>query len=62
MNNIFSAKKRRSVNSLQRTLAVPIDWLNELKASALMIAPALPAAAEIPCAKALNRVGKSSAG
>ena len=41
---------------------MPIVWLSWLNASAEMIAPALPDAAEIPCAVARNLVGKTSAG
>ena len=36
-----------------------LNWLN---ASAEMMAPALPEAADTPCAVARNRVGKTSAG
>jgi len=47
---------------LHRTAGVPILSVSVLKARAEMIAPALPQAAEIPWAKALYRVGKTSAG
>ena len=41
---------------------VPTFFDNVLKTRAEMIAPALPEAALIPCANALKRVGKTSAG
>lgn len=47
---------------LQRTAGVPMSLLSWLNASAEMIAPALPAAADMPCAAARNFVGKTSAG
>ena len=47
---------------LQRTAGVPIFFVRELNASAEMIAPALPHAADMPCADARKRVGKTSAG
>lgn len=47
---------------LQRTAGVPIVSVSWLNASAEMIAPALPHAALMPCAAALNFVGKTSAG
>ena len=49
-------------DALQRTAGVPIFFESELNASAEMIAPALPHAADIPCAEARKRVGKTSAG
>ena len=49
-------------NLLHRTAGIPILSVSVLKARAEMIAPALPQAAEIPWAKALYRVGKTSAG
>ena len=48
--------------ALQSTAGVPMRLLKLLNARAEMIAPALPLAAEIPWAVALNLVGKSSAG
>ena len=39
-----------------------MDLESELNASAEMIAPALPHAADMPCAEARKRVGKTSAG
>ena len=47
---------------LHRTAGVPMDSLSWLKASAEMIAPALPAAADMPWAAALYFVGNTSAG
>ena len=41
---------------------MPISSLSWLNASAEMIAPALPHAADRPCAVARNLVGKTSAG
>ena len=41
---------------------MPILSVSELNASAEMIAPALPHAADMPCAVARNLVGKTSAG
>jgi hypothetical protein len=41
---------------------VPMRCESVLNASAEMIAPTLPIAAEIPCAKARKRVGNTSAG
>ena len=41
---------------------VPIFFDKELNAKAEIIAPAFPEAAEIPCAVARKRVGKTSAG
>ena len=49
-------------NLLHKQAGVPIFLLSVLNANAEMIAPALPAAAEIPCANALNLVGNTSAG
>lgn len=47
---------------LHNTAGVPMSLLSLLNAKAEMMAPAFPAAAEIPCANARNRVGKTSAG
>lgn len=52
----------REEDVLQRTAGVPMSLLSWLNASAEMIAPALPAAADMPCAAARNFVGKTSAG
>ena len=52
----------RREDVLQRTEGVPMDLESELNASAEMIAPALPHAADMPCAEARKRVGKTSAG
>ncbi len=41
---------------------MPIDFDRLLNASAEMMAPALPHAADMPCADARKRVGKTSAG
>jgi len=49
-------------NSLQRMAGMPTLLDRVLKADADMIAPAFPDAAEMPCANARYRVGKSSAG
>ena len=47
------------MNALQRTMGVPTFLLRVLNANAEMMAPALPAAAEIPWANARKRVGKT---
>ena len=47
---------------LQRTAGVPILDVNVLNASAEIMAPAFPLAAEIPCAEARYFVGNTSAG
>lgn len=57
--NMNIANKR---SLLQRTTGVPTFLLKVLNANEAIIAPDFPDAAEIPCAKALNRVGKTSAG
>lgn len=44
---------------LQRTAGVPIFFESVLKTSADIMAPALPDAADIPCAVARNRVGNT---
>ena len=49
-------------DALQSTAGVPMSLESELNASAEMIAPALPHAADMPCAEARKRVGKTSAG
>lgn len=46
-------ESKRARDALHSTAGVPIFLLSELNASAAMIAPALPTAAEMPCAKAL---------
>lgn len=58
VTGIFDGK----INVLQRTAGVPTLSDKELKARAEMMAPALPEAADMPCAEALKRVGKTSAG
>lgn len=58
--DVGSGEERGDV--LQRTAGVPIFFVRLLKASAEMIAPALPHAADMPCADARNRVGNTSAG
>lgn len=55
-------KEREGNHSLHKIAGVPIFSASVLKASAEMIAPALPQAADMPCAKARKRVGKTSAG
>ena len=54
--------EKRTWHALQSTAGVPMSWLSWLNASAEMIAPALPHAADMPCAVARNLVGKTSAG
>jgi hypothetical protein len=61
-NNERKRETQRKRDSLHNTAGVPTFLLNALNASAERIAPALPAAADNPCAEALNRVGKTSAG
>lgn len=51
---------RKRGYALHRMAGVPISLLKVLKASAEIIAPALPAAAEIPWALARKRVGKTN--
>ena len=48
--------------ALQSTAGVPMSLDRLLNASAETIAPALPHAADMPCADARKRVGKTSAG
>lgn len=58
----FWRGRRAEEDSLQRIAGVPISLLRVLNAKAEMMAPHFPAAADMPCAKARKRVGKSSAG
>lgn len=50
------------IHILHSTFGVPIELVSALNPSEEMMAPALPDAADIPCADARNRVGKTSAG
>ena len=62
INKFKEANRKNMVYALQRTAGVPMSLDRLLKARAEMIAPALPAAADMPCAEARKRVGKTSAG
>lgn len=57
-----NVRERGKIHALQSTAGVPIFFASALKARLEMMAPALPDAADIPCAVERNRVGNTSAG